>query len=155
MAITEPNISDRYYYFNVSKNELFGFTENKEGTFPIFRNNWTKADKNILDLFQNALYDKMKNSKDLILLPKLNLVEKKEFLLQFAKCVTPIELSNSLIYESEEFSQKDEFGFRTDLQAINKKVFFDFEMVKLKFLNEKIRKYVNPIGVSENAKVIW
>jgi hypothetical protein len=59
-------------------------------------------------------------------------------------------LSNEL----EEFVEEDEFGFKSELKLIDKKLDFHFEIQRGEFIAKKVKEMYIPLGIGDESKVI-
>ncbi|MFL5763617.1 MAG: hypothetical protein ACJ77K_06715 [Bacteroidia bacterium] len=154
-AISEPTASSNEFFFDKYENELFGIKNRNVGLKPIFRNKITEEDPQIVELFSKKIEALRRQDPNIIQLPKLSLAEKTNFLSRFIDQFKSHSLYTDLKNEIEGFSERDQFGFKIDLKAIDPKLFLQFDMEKGRFIANMVKQIYSPLGISEKSLVIW
>jgi hypothetical protein len=154
-AITEPKNTDNFFYYNKFDDELFAITILEGKTKPFYRNLSTLSNEENNRLFEKNIRDLNSGASNSVLLPRLSLKEKKEFLVRFSEQLTDERLKNALLADISELSDNDKFGFKIDLKKEDKNVAYNYDLQRGEYIVDKVREMYFPLGISENTRLLW
>jgi hypothetical protein len=157
MAISEPTSSNNNYFYDIKLDTLFGLNIKSNLMLPIFRNSFSKNNRQIIAVFKEEISKLECLDENIILLPKLSFEKKHEFLFHFAININEelIVIKKQLLMEVSYFSEFDQFDYRTKFKDQCPALFFDFQVQKGIFIAEQVKTLFVPLGISEKSLLIW
>jgi hypothetical protein len=154
-AITEPSGSDKFYFYNKGQDELFRLGYQAGYYYPLYRNRMTEMNDEVAKKLMEGASMVQNNATSIIQLPRLIFREKKDFLTAYLSNITDEKLKAKLEMDVNSFSERDVFNYKTNLKALDSKLYLKWDMDLGRFIAEKTREIYGPMGITEKSKVIW
>lgn len=154
-AISEPNESKNIYFYDKKEDSLFALKKFNNEFLPIFRNSTTQNFKQVNEAFIREISKVQKSNSEIMILPKLSLKEKTDYLFKFVSKIENAMVKSQLQSEMVTFTENDDFKLKLDLKSIDSSLNLKYDIDKGVFLANKIKEMYFPLGISEKSKIIW
>lgn len=155
-ALTDVN-SDVFYYFELENKLLFSLKVVGDKLMPIYRNSQSQIKFNVNNKFIDLIKRVEQKDNNIISLPKISYIKKKEFLFEFITNIADNTLKEILENEYNNFKQDDDFSevFVDTLKRNSNRISYNYHIDYGMFLNSQINELLSPLSIDESSTVIW
>ena len=155
-AISEPNISYNRHYYDVRKDRLFSVRHDGQKQVPFCRD-WNTVNGGVSSLFAEEIAKLKMPDPYIIQLPRLTVDVKRKFLFQFILqiCDQFSTLKQNLEADLADYSGIDYFDFKMSIRNQAPSIYEEYDLQRDTFITAQVKQLFEPLGVSEQAIVIW